>query len=122
MLEKVGSVCWGDQPLVVARKVDHQSRLLNPFWGSPESITTRPVAVVAGSLCISADVVPSGYVKVTALDKDNNKLAEGELIAKTVTDAAVQWKNGFALKELKGKEIKLSFELRDSKLYSFSFR
>jgi len=85
------------------------------------TITTKPVAVVAGSLCISADVVPSGYVKVTALDKDNKKLAEGELLTKTVTDAAVRWKNGFPAKELEGKEIKLSFELRDSKLYSFSF-
>ncbi|MHC4721884.1 MAG: hypothetical protein ACYS6I_04155 [Planctomycetota bacterium] len=86
------------------------------------SITTRPVSVVAGSLCISADVAPSGYVKVTALDEDNKKLAEGELIIKTVTDARIQWKNGFSLKKLKGNQIKLRFELRESKLYSFSFK
>jgi hypothetical protein len=86
------------------------------------SITTRPVSVVADSLCISADVAPSGYVKVTALDEDNNKLAEGELITKTVTDAPIQWKDGFSLKKLKGKEIKLKFELRESKLYSFGFQ
>ena len=85
------------------------------------SVTTRPVTVVGNTLCVSADVAPSGYVKVTALDKDNKALAEGELIAKTVTDAEVQWKKGFSLKELKGKEIKLRFELRDAKLYSFSF-
>jgi len=66
-------------------------------------------------------VAPSGYVKVTALDKHNNELAEGELIAKTVTDAEVPWKKEFSLKELKGKEIKLRFELRESKIYSFSF-
>ena len=60
-------------------------------------------------------------VQVTALDKDNNKLAEGELIAKTVTDAEVQWKSGFSLKEREGNEIKLNFELRNSKIYSFSF-
>ena len=87
----------------------------------PATITTKPVTVVASSLCISADVVPSGYVKVTAFDKDNNPLAEGEFIAKTVTDAEVQWKNGFSLKEREGKEIKLGLELRDSKIYSFSF-
>ena len=85
------------------------------------SITTRPVSVVAGSLCISADVAPSGYVKVTTLDEQNKKLAEGELITKTVTDAPVQRKDGFSFEKLKGKEIKLSFELRESKLYSFSF-
>jgi hypothetical protein len=85
------------------------------------SITTMPVSVVAGSLCISADVAPSGYVKVTALDKDNDKLAEGKLITKTVTDARIRWKDGFSLRKLKGKKIKLGFELRESKLYSFSF-
>ncbi len=85
------------------------------------SITTKPVSVVAGSLCISADVAPSGYVKVTALDEDNEKLAEGELITKTVTDARIRWKDGFSLRKLKGKKIKLGFELRESKLYSFSF-
>jgi hypothetical protein len=85
------------------------------------TITTKPLAVAADSLCISVDIVPSGYVKVTALTQDNQKLAEGELITKTVTDAKVDWKDGFSLKELKGKQIKICFELRDSKLYSFSF-
>ncbi len=85
------------------------------------SITTKPVSVVAGPLCISADIAPSGYVKVTALNKDNEKLAEGELIIKTATDAPIQWKDGFSLKKLKGKDVKLKFELRESKLYSFSF-
>ena len=66
-------------------------------------------------------MAPSGYVRVTALDKDNNELAEGELIAKTVTNTEIQWKEGFSLKELEGKEIKLKFELRESKIYSFSF-
>jgi len=85
------------------------------------SLTTRPVSAVAGSLCISADVAPSGYVKVTVLDKDNKELAEGELITTTATDAEIQWKSGFSFKTLKGKEIKLRFELRESKIYSFSF-
>jgi hypothetical protein len=85
------------------------------------SITTKPVSVVADSVCISADIAPSDYVKVTALDEDNNKLAEGELITKTVTDARIQWKDGFSLSKLKGNQIKLRFELRESKLYSFSF-
>ena len=86
------------------------------------SLTTKPVSVVAGSLCVSADVAPSGYVKVTILGKDNKQLAEGKLIAKTVTDATIQWKDGFSFKKLKGKEIRLRFELRDSKIYSFTFK
>jgi len=48
-------------------------------------------------------------------------LAEGERIAKTVTDAEVQWKEGFSLEDFKSNEIRLRFELRDAKLYSSSF-
>jgi hypothetical protein len=42
------------------------------------TVGRRLLRMVAGSLCISADVAPSGYVRVTALDKDNNELAEDE--------------------------------------------
>jgi len=73
-------------------------------------------------LCLSADVATSGHVKVTILDKEDKELAESELIAKTVTDGIVRWKDGFSLDALQGKEIRLRFELRDSKLYSFSFQ
>jgi len=85
------------------------------------SLTTKPVLVVGNSLCVSADVAPSGFVKVTVLDKDNKQLAEGELVTTTVSDAKIQWKNKFSLKNLKDRESKLKFELRESKLYSFSF-
>jgi len=85
------------------------------------SLTTNAVLVVGNSLCVSADVAPSGFVKVTVLNKDNKRLAEGELVTTTVSDAKIQWKDKFSLKNLKDKEIKLKFELRESKLYSFSF-
>jgi hypothetical protein len=85
-------------------------------------LTTNAVLVVGDSLCISADVAPSGFIKVTVLDKDNKRLSEGELVTTTVSDAQIQGKDGFSLKKLKGKEIKLKFELRESKLYSFSFQ
>jgi hypothetical protein len=85
------------------------------------TVTAKPVVAVTDSLCLSADVVMSGYVKVVLIDEDNKELAESELISKTVTDAPVRWKNGFSLADYKGKKIRLRFELRDSKLYSFSF-
>ena len=84
------------------------------------TIVTKPVVAGAGSLRLSADVVISGFVKVTILDRENQALAESELTAQTVTE--IQWKEGFALETLKGHEIRLRFELRDSKLYSFSFQ
>jgi len=86
------------------------------------SIRTKPLVAVSGSLRLSADVVLSGYVKVICLDEKNAKLAESELVAKTASDAPVRWKEGFSLEKLKGRRIKLQFELRDAKLYSFSFR
>ena len=85
------------------------------------SLTTKPVTAVTAKLNISADVAPSGFVKTTLLDKDGKQLAEGKLVTKTVTDAEIQWKDGFSLEKFKGKEIKLKFELRESKLYSLSF-
>jgi len=85
------------------------------------AITTTPVVAVTDSLCLSADVALSGYVKVVLIDEDNRKLAESELIPKSVTDASVQWKDGFSLADRVGKKIQLRFELRDAKLYSFSF-
>lgn len=85
------------------------------------SITTKPVGVVNGSLALNADVAPSGFVKITALDQDNGILGESKLISKTVTDAPISWKGGFSLRDLIGKKIKLKFELRDAKLFSFSF-
>lgn len=85
------------------------------------TITTKPVLVVADSLSLSADVAMSGYVKVTLFDKENKELAESELIAGTVTDAEVQWPEGFSFRSLKGSDIRFRFELRDAKLYSFSF-
>jgi hypothetical protein len=85
------------------------------------SVTTKPVTVVGQSLRISADVAPSGYVKVTAFDENKEELGEGELITKTVTDAPIQWKDGFDFESYKGKKIALRFELRESKIFSFSF-
>lgn len=85
------------------------------------TLTTKALSVVNTSLFINADVAPSGFVKVTALDPENNVLAVGELVTKTVTDAPIQWKNNFQFGKLKDKQIKLKFELRESKLFSFSF-
>ena len=86
------------------------------------TITTKAVSVVGNSLCISADVAMSGFVKVTLFDKSNKKLAQGKLVTTTVSDAKIEWKKGFSFKKLKGKKIKLKFELRESKLFSFSFK
>jgi len=87
----------------------------------PALITTTPIACTGKKLRLSADVRQSGSIKVTVLDRQNKELAEGEPMTETVTDGEVPWKEGFSLDTLQGNEIRLQFELRDSKLYSFSF-
>ena len=92
-----------------------------PIEGNkPARITTTAVVCTGGKLQLSADIPDRGAIKVTVLDKDNKALAESEPIAQTVTDAVVRWKEGFSLDTLKDNDIRLRFELRDSKLYSFS--
>jgi hypothetical protein len=85
------------------------------------SITTKPVSVVGNSLCISADVAPSGFVKVMLLDSGYNQLAEGKLVTTTVSDAKILWKENFQLEKHREKVIRLIFELREAKIFSFSF-
>jgi len=87
----------------------------------PAQITTTAVTSTGNKLRISADVRESGSIKVTVLDKQGKELAEAEPIAKTVTDATLRWKEASSYHTLKGDEIRLRFELRGSKLYSFSF-
>lgn len=53
-------------------------------------VPPQPDGQGADALCISADVAPSGFVKVTLFDKDDKQLSVGELIPKTVTDAAIE--------------------------------
>ena len=93
-----------------------------PIKSSHPALITTTVVVCAGDkLRISADVRKGGSIKVTVLDKQKKDLAEGEPITRTVTDAAVRWNMGFTLKGLNGKELRLRFELRDARLYSFTF-
>jgi len=93
-------------------------------WGSNKtgSLTTKAISVVGNSLCISADVAPSGFVKVTVLDNYNNQIAERRLVTTTVSDSKIQWNENFVFKNLKNKKIRLKFELREAKIYSFSFK
>lgn len=84
-------------------------------------ITTVPVMCAGGTLGLCADVANKGSVKVTAFDGNNKKLADGQLITRTVTDGAVRWKGNFSLSGLQGKPVRLSFELLHAKLYSFCF-
>ena len=87
----------------------------------PASITTTPVVCTNNELQLCVDVGKKGFAKVTILDKDNRKLAQSKLIKKTVTDAEVKWLDSFSFENLRGKNVRLRFKLKNAKLYSFSF-
>jgi hypothetical protein len=87
----------------------------------PALITTTTVVCTGNKLQLCADVRRKGFVRVTLLDKDNRRLAQSKLMKKTVTDAEVKWQDGFSFENLRGKNIRLRFELKNAKLYSFSF-
>jgi hypothetical protein len=48
-------------------------------------------------------------------------LAEAKPVRQTVTDARIQWPSEFTTETVGGKMIRLRFELKNAKLYSFNF-
>jgi len=87
----------------------------------PARITTAAITCAGNALRLSADVTANGSIEVTLLDAHQKELARGEPITETVTDAEIRWQKGVPHKDLVGRKIALRFELRDAKLYSFSF-
>lgn len=87
----------------------------------PAVIKTKPVVCTGKDLQVCADVEKKGYVKIKLLDSDNKLLAESKPIKKTVPHADIQWKAGFSLEGLRGKNVKIEFELKNARLFSFAF-
>ncbi|MFP6665718.1 MAG: hypothetical protein VB876_00295, partial [Pirellulales bacterium] len=69
-----------------------------------------------------ADVAAGGFIRVALLDKNRQKLAVGVGLTETVTDAEIEWPQGFSLESLRGEPVRLEFELIGGQLYSFSFQ
>ena len=85
----------------------------------PAVITTQPLTFDGTSVGITADVSDGGSVRVAILDKARNQLASSEPIHLTVTDSRVKWEPSQDLANLRGKEIRLRFQLHNAKLYAF---
>jgi hypothetical protein len=84
-------------------------------------IITTPLLATGQPLSLSADVQENGFVRTRLLDDGGGELASSQPVSRTVMDARVEWQSEFTTKTLKGKTIRLEFELRNAKLYSFSF-
>ncbi len=85
----------------------------------PAVITTQPLTFDGTSVGITADVSDGGSVRVAILDKAGNQLASSQLVRSTVTDCRVKWELSQNLTNLRGKEIRLRFQLHNAKLYAF---
>jgi len=84
-------------------------------------IITGPLLATGRPLALSADVQEDGFVRTRLLDDSGEELASSQPVSRTVTDARVEWRSEFTAETHKGKTIRLKFELRKAKLYSFSF-
>jgi hypothetical protein len=87
----------------------------------PAKIMTTPIARSKGTLRLSADVEPDGYVKVRVFDEHNELLAESELLNGSFSDKKVTWRDGFSVEQLGKKPAQIQFEFQDATIYSFSF-
>lgn len=84
-------------------------------------VTTKTLLATGQPLTLSADVGEDGFIKIKILNDRGEGLAEAKPVRQTVTDAKVQWESRVTIRNHKGKTIRLNFEIRNAKLYSFSF-
>jgi len=90
--------------------------------GAPALVVTKPLACPGRALALSADVDKGGSVAINLLDAAGKKIAQARPLRRTVTDAPVKWLDESATKNLKGRTVRLEFELNNAKIYSFSFQ
>jgi len=84
-------------------------------------VTTKTLLATGQSLTLSADVGEDGFVKIKILNDSGEGLAEAKPVRQTVTDGKMEWRSEFTTETVGGKMIRIEFELKNAKLYSFSF-
>jgi hypothetical protein len=80
-------------------------------------IITQPMRATGEPLRVSADA-QAGSLRVGVLDAEDFGTALSVPVARDVTDGVVEWK-GKDFAALKGKPVRLKFELRGARLYAF---
>ena len=90
--------------------------------GTEALITTEALDFDGETVGITADVRDDGEIRVAILDEAGEQQAVSEPVGTTVTDSPVKWAESRDLDRLRGKKIRLRFQLRDAKLYAFRIR
>jgi hypothetical protein len=83
-------------------------------------IRTRPILCNGRRLAVSADA-KGGSLRAAVRDVPGLGLADCRPVTADVTDAVVKWAGGGDLAALKGRPIRLVFELRSARLYALRF-
>ncbi|MEX2215180.1 MAG: hypothetical protein WD768_13685 [Phycisphaeraceae bacterium] len=81
----------------------------------PTVITTTAIAYANQTIRLSADIAEGGSIAVSILDPNGKALSNAEVVRATVTDGHLKLNKPITL-----KTIRLRFELKNAKLYSFS--
>ena len=89
---------------------------------TPGVITTTPLTFLGDTVGVTADVRNGGSVRVSILDGAGNIQAASDPITDTITDGRVKWRKSQDVVGLRGERIRLRFQLRNAKLYSFQIR
>ena len=87
--------------------------------GGKGVVVTQPMRCTGEPLRVSADA-RGGSLRVAVLDERGFELDRCHPISADVTDAEVEWKGAKRFSSLKGKIVRLQFELDSAKLYAFS--
>ena len=87
-------------------------------------ITTRPVTFKGKKLFVNADVEKGGWVKAAVLTRDSNSIEPYTLddslaLTKDTTKGRMSWKSKKELVPPGDKHLRLVFQLKNAKLYSF---
>ena len=85
-------------------------------------VTTEALAFDGETVGITADGRDGGSARVAILDEAGEQQAVSEPVGSTVTDSPVKWAGSGDLNRLRGKKVRLKFQLRNAKLYAFQIR
>jgi len=89
--------------------------------GTSAFVVTTPLLCTGRPLYLNADVQKDGLVRIKIFSYSGKELAEAKPLRRTVIDTKLEWQKKSAIRNLKGKMIRIEFELRNAKLFSFCF-
>jgi len=85
-------------------------------------ITTNPFPVYGDSLCVTANIIEGGSLRIVIADEKGNTLASSRPVNETSKEAMVAWQEGWNFASIRGKKIRLKFVFEKARLYEFQIK